>query len=116
MLRSRKPVACLETGAERPIRWAKYLYLSEGQLIAALIIIAKLTGDALPATSGVSAGTGASSSAGVRKNVETIERAFVVLLYFCSAKALGRGFGQVFSPMDQFLAPRRFLNLKKRPY
>ena len=58
-------------------------------MIAALIIIAKLTGDALPATSGVSAGTGASSSAAVRKNVETMERAFVALLYLCGPKAIG---------------------------
>ena len=73
----------------------KYLYLSEGQLIAALVI-----GDDLPAVSGISAGTRASSSAGVRKNVETRERAFEVLLYLCSAKAIGRSFGQVFSQMD----------------
>jgi len=78
----------------------KYLYLSEGQLIAALVIIAKLIGDDLPAVSGISAGTRASSSAGVRKNVETRERAFEVLLYLCSAKAIGRSFGQVFSQMD----------------
>ena len=72
-----------------------YLYLSEGQLIAALVI-----GDDLPAVSGISAGKRSSSSAGVRKNIETRERAFKVLLYLCSAKAIGRSFGQVFSQMD----------------
>lgn len=73
----------------------KYLYLSEGQLIAALVI-----GDDLPAVSGISAGKRSSSSAGVRKNIETRERTFKVLLYLCSAKAIGRSFGQVFSQMD----------------
>jgi len=67
----------------------KYFYLSEGQFIAALVIRAKLIGDDLPAVSSISAGTGASSSAGVRKNVETAERAFAVLLYLCCPKAVG---------------------------
>jgi hypothetical protein len=38
---------------------------------------------------GISAGTGASSLAAVRRNVETTERAFVVLLYLCGPKAIG---------------------------
>ena len=37
----------------------------------------------------ISAGTGVSSSAGVRENVETMERAFVALLYLCGPKAIG---------------------------
>ena len=48
----------------------------------------KLIGDDLRAIYGISAG-GASSSVGIRKNVETTERAFVVLLYLCSPKAIG---------------------------
>ena len=67
----------------------KYLYLSEGLFIAPLVIMAKLIVDDLRAVYGISAGTGASSSAGVRKNAETTERAFVVLLYLCSPKAIG---------------------------
>jgi hypothetical protein len=51
--------------------------------------MAKLIVDDLRAVYGISAGTGASSSAGVRKNAETTERAFVVLLYLCSPKAIG---------------------------
>jgi hypothetical protein len=38
---------------------------------------------------GISACTGASSSAAVRRNVKTTERAFVVLLYLCDPKAIG---------------------------
>jgi hypothetical protein len=51
--------------------------------------MAELIVDDLRAVYGISAGTGASSSAGVRKNVETSERAFVVLLYLCGPKAIG---------------------------
>ena len=58
------------------------------QFIAAPVIKAKLTVDDLGAVYGIS-GTGASSSAGVRKNIETPERAFVVLLYLCGPKAIG---------------------------
>jgi hypothetical protein len=50
---------------------------------------AKLIVDDLRVAYCISAGTGASSSAGVGKNVETTERAFVVLLYLCSPKAIG---------------------------
>jgi hypothetical protein len=67
----------------------KYLYLSEGQFIGPPVIRARLIVDDLRAVYGISAGTGASSSAGVRKNVETTERAFVVLLYLCGPKAIG---------------------------
>ena len=67
----------------------KYLYLSEGQFIGPPVIRAKLIVDDLRAVYGISAGTGASSSAGVRKNVETTERAFVVLHYLCSPEAIG---------------------------
>ena len=101
MWRSRKPVAVSQNWSEHAIRWGESIFrLSEGQFIAALVIMVKLIGDDLPAVSGISAGTRASSSAGVRKNVETRERAFEVLLYLCSAKAIGRSFGQVFSQMD----------------
>jgi hypothetical protein len=90
MSRSRKPVAVSQNWSRaRNSLGRKYPYLSEGQFIAALVIMAKLIGDDLPAVSGISAGTGVSSSAGVRKNVETRERAFVVLLYLCSPKAPG---------------------------
>jgi hypothetical protein len=54
--------------------------------------MAELIVDDLRAVYGISAGTGASSSAGVRKNVETTEPAFVVLLYLCGLcgpKAIG---------------------------
>jgi hypothetical protein len=67
----------------------KYLYLSEGQFIDPLVIMAKLICDDLRAVDRISAGTGASSSAGVRKNIETTEHAFVVLLDLCSSKANG---------------------------
>jgi hypothetical protein len=60
-----------------------------GQFIAPLVIMAKLICDDLRAVYGISAGTGASSSAGIRKNLETTGRAFVVLLYLCSPKAIG---------------------------
>ena len=52
-------------------------------------VMAKLIVDDLRAVYGITAGTGASSSAGVRKNVETTERAFVVLHYLCSPEAIG---------------------------
>jgi hypothetical protein len=42
--------------------------------------MAELTGNDLRATYDLSAGTGATSSAGVGKNVETAERAFLFLL------------------------------------
>jgi hypothetical protein len=67
----------------------KYLHLSEWQLTGPPVIRAKLLFDDLRAVYGISAGTGASSSAEVRKSVETTERAFVVLLDFCSPKAIG---------------------------
>jgi hypothetical protein len=51
--------------------------------------MAKLIVDDLRAVYGISVGTGASSSSGVRKNVETTERPFVVLLYLCGSKAIG---------------------------
>jgi len=51
--------------------------------------MAKLIVDDLRALYGISAGTGASSSTGVRKNVETTERAFLVLLYLCGPEAIG---------------------------
>ena len=60
-----------------------------GALHRPLVIMAKLIVDDLRAVYGISAGTGASSSAGVRKNVETMERAFVALLYLCGPKAIG---------------------------
>ena len=53
------------------------------------VIMAKLIVDDLRALYGISAGTGASSSTGVRKNVETTERAFLVLLYLCGPEAIG---------------------------
>jgi hypothetical protein len=49
----------------------KYLYLSEGQFIGPPVIMAKLIVEDLRAVYGISARIGASSSAGVRKNVET---------------------------------------------
>jgi hypothetical protein len=58
----------------------KYLYRSEGQLIGR----AKLIVDDLRAVYGISAGPAASSSAGVRKNVETTEGA----LWFSSTSAV----------------------------
>jgi hypothetical protein len=64
-------------------------YLSEGQFIGPPVIMAKLIVDDLPAVYRISANTGASFSAGVRTNVETTERAFVVFLYLCGPKAIG---------------------------
>ena len=73
----------------RGILWGeKYLYLFEGQVIRPPVIMAKLIVD-VRAVYGISVGTGASSSSGVRKNVETTERAFAVLLYLCGPKAIG---------------------------
>ena len=78
----------LEPSAE--FAGAKSIFtLSEGQFIGPPVIMAKLIVDDLRVVYGISAGTGASSSAGVRKNVETTERAFVVLLYLCGPKAIG---------------------------
>ena len=66
----------------------KYLHLSEWQFTGPPVIRAKLLFDDLRAVYGISAGTGASSLAGVRKNVETTECAFLVLLDLCSPKAI----------------------------
>jgi hypothetical protein len=74
---------------ERGIRWGeKYLYLSDGQFVDRSVITAELIVDDLLAY-GISGCTGASSSASVRRNVETTERAFVVLLYLCDPKVIG---------------------------
>jgi hypothetical protein len=81
-----KPVAVSQNWSRaRNSLGRKYLYLRRA--VHPLVIMAKLIIDDLPAVSGISAGTGASSSAGVRKNVEITERALVVLLYLCSPKA-----------------------------
>jgi hypothetical protein len=64
------------------------------------VIRVELIVDDLHAIYGISAGTRAPSSAAVRTNVETTERAFVVLLYLRGPKALGCRFGHAFSQTD----------------
>ena len=81
-------VSKLEPSAE--FAGAKSIFICpRGRSSTHPVIRAKLIVDDLRAVYGITAGTGASSSAGVRKNVETTERAFVVLLYLCSPKAIG---------------------------
>ena len=68
----------------------KYLYVSEEQFVGPPRHHSGTPeSTTCEAIYGISAGTGASSSARVRKNVETMERAFVVLLYLGAPMAIG---------------------------